>query len=112
MFFVTAMADPRKGAPMSPSDQWLFDTLTSMRQEGQEQHQRLRSDVNAGFDKLWEEMKSIRSDLSGTDKRLLVVETERGAEAKQAASKAGWVAFLAGAVLTLLMKVFDWLGKR
>ena len=97
---------------MSPSDQWLFETLDSMRRETSEQHQRLRADVNAGFDKLRVEIQSLQREQSGTDKRVLVMETERGAEARQIASRAGWWAFFAGALFTLAMKLVDWFWKR
>ena len=100
------------GAAMSPSDQWLFETLDSMRKETGEQHQRLRADMNAGFDRLRVEIQALQREQSGTDKRVLVMETERGAEAKQLASRAGWVAFFAGAALTLGLKLLDWFWKR
>ena len=100
------------GAVMSPSDQWLFDTLDSMRKETSEQHQRLRADMNAGFDRLRVEIQSLSNEQGKTDKRVLVMETERGSEAKQAASRAGWLAFFAGAAFTLVLKLLEWLGKR
>lgn len=106
------MASQSEGNPMSPSDQWLFDTLNSMRQESQDRHQRLRADVNAGFDKIWEELKGLRKDQTATDKDVTVIKTERGMEAKSAAAKAGWVAFLAGTAVSLVLKWFDVFGKK
>lgn len=98
---------------MSPSDgQWLFEAINDMRKESQEQHQRLRADVNAGFDKLWDELKGLRKDQIATDKDVTVIKTERGVEAKYEAAKAGWVAFLASALLGLALKWFDVFGKK
>jgi hypothetical protein len=69
---------------MTPIDpervDWLYNELQSMRTEVEEQHQRLRSDMNVGFDRISSDCKRC-TQLYGT--RLTVIETERTIEQRE-----------------------------
>lgn len=114
---------------MSPSDQFLF--LTERIDKGQEQardqfaeiqrqmqsdRHAMRNDMQAGFGKVQADIQSLRAELTGTDRRLIVVETERKSEAGASSKRATWIALaisLGWSVLaTIAGWIFGWHGKR
>ena len=63
---------------------WLFEELTAMRREIQEQHQRLRGDINAVADRLAMRLESIDDQVKLTngrvtrsEKDILIIQTQR-----------------------------------
>lgn len=98
--------------PHDPSDQgWLFNELGSMRQQMTDQHQRLRADMMAEFDKIRAMFAAHEREDRVTQQRVTVIEVEREMEAKQAA-KVGTLAGVVGAAgLTAVVEaVKHWLG--
>lgn len=114
--------------PMAPSDQFnqLLQLLGEYRKEAseerkdnQEARHALRGDVNAKIDGLSLEMKMLRSDLTGADKRVLVLETHRANEIEsarrsevEAKRTAGWVALLVSGAMGALSLLTDWFWKK
>lgn len=90
---------------------WLFQRLNALEDQMREQHQRLRSDMNAGFMKVAHEISERVSpierraeDHSG---RLIVIETERRAEAAQSMKRGAWAGILAATGLQACLKMFE-----
>lgn len=99
---------------MSPSEQWVYvaEKIDELRKDSKEERHALRSDMNAGFDKVRLEVQRLREDLTATDKRLLVVETERRSESNVAAKRAAWISVGIGVGWSVLAKLSDWYWKR
>lgn len=95
-----------------PSEQWLFETLNSMRQDTTEQHQRLRSDMNAGFDKLREELRTDRAAAGGVEKRLTMLEFQRDENAKDSVRRQWGISLAVTILVTVINWLFGWYGKR
>jgi Flp pilus assembly protein TadB len=106
MIFATAVS------PMNPSDQWLFDKLDSMRNETTEQHQRLRSDVNSGFDLLRKELQGHNDELRAVKDRVLTMEIQRGEEQKQTSRRQWGISLAVTVVMAVINWLFGWYGKR
>ena len=95
-----------------PPARWLYDELAAMRRETTEQHQRLRADMTAGFDRIRAEL-VVRQDLiQDHGDRLLIIETQRAAEAQQTIRRGTWAGMLAAAALTALMKIVELIWHR
>lgn len=99
-------------ALMSPSDQWLFDQLNSMREESKDQHQRIRSDMNAGFDKLRDELRGHHSQLDAIDKRVMKIEIQREDEQQAVARRQWGVPLVLTGFLWLAGHLWDWLTRK
>ena len=97
----------------APSARWLYEELTAWRRETTEQHQRLRTDMNMGFDRIRAEL-IVRQDqlIQDHGDRLLVIETQRTVEAQQTIRRSTWAGMLAAAVLTALMKLVELIWHR
>jgi cell division septum initiation protein DivIVA len=110
---MTASPEPEVG--------WLYNELQSLRTEVREQHQRLRSDMNAGFALISNDCKKC-TQLYGT--RLTVIETERTIEqreqsktealhARQVAARGTVAGAIAAAIVTGIWSAVLWiLGQR
>lgn len=97
--------------PQRRETDWLFQRLNSLEDQMRDQHQRLRSDMNAGFAKLSHEvgervqpLERRAEDHSG---RIIVIETERRAEAAAAVKKGALAGILAASGLQAAMKVLE-----
>lgn len=99
---------------MSPSEQWVYvaEKIDELRKDSKEERHQLRNDMNAGFDKVRYEVQKLREDLTDTDKRLLVVETERKGEANSAAKRATLISSAIVIVWSILSKLTDWYWKK
>lgn len=90
---------------------WMWNQLNAMRDDMKEQHQRLRSDMHAGFDKLSHEIRERVNPLERRAEdhsgRLIVIETERRSEAAQALKRGTWAGLLAAVGFQALMKVIE-----
>jgi hypothetical protein len=79
-----------------PGVTWLYDALQAIRAEVRDGHHRLRQDMNAGFDKLDHQIRVQNGRVGTVEDKVLVIETERKAEAGDAIKK-GTLAGLLGA---------------
>lgn len=75
---------------------WLYQAIQDLRAEVRDGHTRMRTDMNAGFDKLDHQIRIQNGRVNDTEDRLLVIETERKAEAAEAIKK-GTLAGMLGA---------------
>ena len=82
-----------------PAD-WLWNELNSLRGEIKDQHQRLRADMNGGFDRLRTEMQFQNGRVSQNDTRITIIETQRAEEAKVIIKRSAWASLLAATGLT------------
>lgn len=119
--FAAVLARPE----MSPSEQFLFlaDKIDKGQQEVREQISNLqnatqsdrhafRNEIQAGFGKVQTELAALRAEVTGTDKRLLVVETERRGETQAATRRATWISLAIGVGWSVLQFLFGWLEKK
>lgn len=82
---------------------WLFEELTAMRREFQEQHQRLRSDFNGRIDQLVAKMEKQSQQLDKISRDVLLLQVEREFEEKAVARRSTWISLIAGGVMSLLL---------
>lgn len=87
-----------------PVIDYFLEELRLLRAEQTERHQRMRSEMHAGFDKVTMEVRQRLDDHSG---RLLIIETERKVEQTQSVRRGTWAGILAATGLTALMKVIE-----
>lgn len=88
---------------------WLFETLDSLRREMSDQHQRLRSDVTAGFSQNRDEIRGVRNDVTQLALDVTTLKVQRDSEEKQSMKRGAWAGILAGFLFSLLMKLADFL---
>ena len=88
---------------------WLFQRLNTLEDQMREQHQRLRSDMNAGFMQVTHE---VRVGFVSTDERLkdhgdriLVIETTRMMERREAGKRGTWAGIAAASGLTVIWEL-------
>lgn len=97
--------------PERRETEWLFQRLNDLENQMRDQHQRLRSDMNAGFTRVTHEIGERVSPLERRAEdhsgRLLTIEVERRAEAQQALKRGTWAGVLAGAGITGVFKVLE-----
>lgn len=86
-----------------------FDKL---HEQQKEDRHALRNDMQLGFGKTQAEVAELRRELTGADRRLLIVETERKSEQNAAVRRAGWVSLAIGLGWSVLQFLFGWLDKR
>ena len=103
--------------PHNRETDWLLNRLDVIEAQMREQHQRLRSDMNAGFLSLTTEMRNTVAAMTPTcvahGDRLLVIETERKIEAGRAMKRGTWAGLAAAAGLTGLIKIIEhWFGMK
>lgn len=101
-------------APMSPSDQFLavLDRLDAYAKENREERHALRGDISAKMDAIRLELKELSDAISGTDRRVLVIETQRE-EQRRADGRRQWgIGILAGGLISFLIKAVDWWQGR
>lgn len=88
---------------------WLFNRMNALEEQMREQHQRLRSDMNAGFEKVSHDLRQTVISMTPTcrahGERLLVIETERGIEKSQALKRGTWAGLAAASGFTILWEV-------
>jgi hypothetical protein len=85
---------------------WLWDTMTSMREEMTAQHGRLRSDISAGADRLRQEIREVSDKVDTLSKAVVRIEAQRELEEKQSVRRGAWAGILAAAGLTALLEGF------
>jgi len=113
------------GPEMSPDAQWNYvaekiDRLiesnekqfSDLRQQQKEDRHAIRNEMQTGFGKLQMDLQSLRTEQWGTDRRLLVVETERKSEEGAAAKRATWISLGIGLVWSIFQFLFGWMDKR
>lgn len=88
---------------------WLFEALDGLRREMTDQHQRLRTDVNAGFADQRVEVQALRADLTKMAIHLNTLQTQKEMEERQAMKRGAWAGVLAGFLISVVMKLFDFL---
>jgi len=79
---------------------WLYEELRDLREQHREAHARLRTDMNAGFAAMTQEMRWRSERLDDHSQRLVIIETERKGEQSQAMKRGTWAALLGAAGLT------------
>ncbi len=86
---------------------WLFHALNDLKDQMIGQHQRIRSDMNAGFGErqVALEVHRTKDKVDSVEERVLVIETSRRFEEAQAVKRSAWAGILAAAGLTGLMQV-------
>jgi len=90
-----------------------FLELRESMQEGfNERHRALRSDMNAGFDKICAKMDAHIKDDDAVARRVDKMETQRESEEKQVAKRTTLIAMVAGIAPSIVMWVWDKLGTR
>ena len=98
--------------PLPMPSEWLLDRFNSLETQLREQHQRLRSDMNAGFVRLEDRMANHIQDDNAVADRVLRMETQREDEAKAAVRRGTWAGLLAAAGLSGAVEVFKiWLHR-
>lgn len=114
------------GPSMSPTEQWVYisekidrlsdamsEKVDGIQKQSQSDRHQMRDAMQAGFGKVQADIASLRADLTGTDRKVLVMETERRMESASITRKAGWIALVVtlggGFVLRLLEK---WLTTK
>lgn len=97
--------------PTIPS--WLWDRLEQDRRTTNEAHSRLRSDFNAGFDRLREEMTKGNTHLSEkfgrTSDDVLTIKIQREMEAKAVAQRSTWIALVVSGGIALVIRLLEFL---
>lgn len=88
---------------------WLFETLDSLRREMTEQHQRLRTDVTAGFEQNRDELRGVRDNMTKLALDVNTIKVQRDADEKQSVKRGAWAGILAGFLFSVLMKLADYL---
>ena len=90
---------------------WLFHRLNTLEDQMREQHQRLRSDMNGGFatlaHEIGERIAPIERRSEDHSGRIIVIETERRAEAAQAIKRGTWAGILAATGVQASLKVLE-----
>jgi hypothetical protein len=89
-----------RASPPGPSLVWLEKRLDAIELQMTEQHQRLRSDMYAGFDKVAAKLDQHADDDAKVANRVLVIETNIAAEERQAVKRGTWAGLLAAFGLT------------
>jgi hypothetical protein len=86
---------------------WLYNELTDLRREVREQHTRLRTDMNKGFEGMREELSHRDPQCSDHSNRLIVIETERKLEKARVIRRGTWAGLIAATGLTALWKAAE-----
>lgn len=101
--------------PQRRETDWLFQRLNALEDKMSDQHRRLRDDMSNGFTKLSHEivervtpLERRAEDHSG---RIIVIETERRAEAAQSVKRGALAGVLAATGLQATMKVLEHFWK-
>lgn len=92
---------------MSIPEEWLQAQLRLMSQQSQDQHQRLRSDMTAGFDKITAAMTEHAKDDQKVETRVTIIETQRAGEAREAVKRSTYVGLLAGLIGPIMINLFQ-----
>jgi ABC-type uncharacterized transport system ATPase subunit len=91
---------------------FMLEHLQGLREEMSAQHQRLRSDVNAGFQGATHEVQQLRTDMTTVKLDVNTLRTVREIEQQYSTRRATWAGLLAGFIFSVLMKLGDWLWHR
>lgn len=96
-------------ADHQPGVTWLYDALQEIRAEVRDGHHRLRQDMNAGFDKIEDQVRFQNGRVGQVETRVTVIETERKTEDRQVIKKGTLAGLLgAGGVAGILEAVRSW----
>lgn len=91
---------------------WLTQRLESIEKRMGEHNSAMRADMNAGFGDLRRAFSDHEDDDQAVEKRVTIIETERGIE-KETASRHGAIAgtIAAGLVLALVESIKKMIGR-
>lgn len=78
-------------------DDWLFDSINRLEQTEIRHAAELRAEMQRGFQKLEDALTKHEQDDKEVADRVLMIETERAMEAKQATKQGMWAGLLAAA---------------
>ncbi len=99
--------------PESAIPGWILDRLEQDRRATADAHSRLRSDFNAGFDRLRDEMQKGNAALSDEFREVsddvLTIKVERRMEAKTIAQRSTWIALLVSGCIAVLIRLVEFL---
>lgn len=100
-------------SPESNVPNWLFERLDQERRETAAAHSRLRSDFNAGFDRIRDDMMKangvLASKFEEVSEDVLTIKVERRMEAKTVAQRSTWIALLVSGCIAVLIRMVEFL---
>lgn len=92
---------------------WLPERLEQYRRETAEAHGRLRSDFNAGFDRLRDEMQRgnavLAEKFDENRDDVLTIKVEWRMEAKTVAQRSTWIALVVSGCIAVLIRLIEFL---
>lgn len=97
---------------MPAEGDWILRLLEGIREDNRatlvqlrSDMSQMRSDMNDGFERMRDEMQIQNGRVRKSEERILVIETERKEEDKQAVKRGVWTGIVASAGLTGILEI-------
>jgi hypothetical protein len=100
--------------PMTPTTDhgWIYEALERLRTDMQQQHVRLRDDMNRGFDALRMEIRRETDRVDDHSDRITMIETARTVEEKAAVKHGTWAGIMTSIGANALFYLVRWVQGK